>query len=100
MKPEVAEIKRKDVPKVISTQVEDWNGWLESVKNVEDEWLKRKLDPAVEKLKKQINEIREKEEEFVVEKGSSALKEFATQFTVEGKVGFFPHGYLRAVICG
>ena len=47
----------KAIPKVIEQNVEtvvDWLNWLE---NVEDESLKKKIDPAVEKLKKEIEKL-------------------------------------------
>ena len=38
----------------------DWLDWLENAENVEDESWKKKVDPAVEKLKKESWRIVEK----------------------------------------
>ena len=55
--PEKRPFPSKAIPKVIEQNVEtvvDWLNWLE---NVEDESLKKEVDPAVEKLKKEIGEL-------------------------------------------
>ena len=88
-------MKKSEIPKVILQQKEDWNAWLESVRDVEEKWFKRKLTPMVANRKKQIDEIWEKE--FSPEKSVSSLKEFVTQFTIQGKVGFSPSDFLRTV---
>ena len=63
--------------------------------DVDDKWLKRKLNPMVEKMKKQINELWEKQ--FTPKKGDSSLKEFVTQFTIPRQPGFSPPDLLRIV---
>ena len=53
--PEKRLVPPKAIPKVIEKNVEtvvDWLNWLENAENVEDESLKKKIDPAVEKQKK------------------------------------------------
>ena len=80
--PEKRLVPRKPIPKVIEKNVEtvvDWLNWLE---NMEDESLKKEVDPAVEKLKKEIGELWKKQ--LVVEEGKSALKGFAKQFFIRG----------------
>ena len=52
--PEKRPFPPRAIPKVIEQNVEtavDWLNWLE---NVEDEKLKKKVDPAVTKLKKKL----------------------------------------------
>ena len=95
LKPTIVKVAKSEIPKVISQQKEDWNAWLESVKDVEEKWLKRKLNPMVANMKKQINEIWE--QEFTPKKSVSSLKEFVTQFTIQGKAGFSPSDFLRTV---
>ena len=49
--PEKRLVPPKAIPKVIEKNVEtvvDWLNWLENAENVEDESLKKKIDPAVE----------------------------------------------------
>ena len=70
--PEKRLVSPKAIPKVVEKNVEtvvDWLNWLE---NIEDESLKKEVDPAVEKLKQEIGELWEKQ--LVVEEGKSALK--------------------------
>ena len=88
--------KKKELPKILITQHENWDEWLESVNNVEDDWLKRKLVPSIQKLKQKISSIWKKEEEFSVKKEASSLKKFATQFVIQGKAGFAPRDFLNA----
>ena len=90
--PEKRPFPSKAIPKVIEQNVEtvvDWLNWLE---NVEDESLKKEVDPAVEKLKKEIGELWEKR--LIVEEGKSALKGFAKQFFIRGDDSVFPQDFL------
>ena len=90
--PEKRPFPSKAIPKVIEQNVEtvvDWLNWLE---NVEDESLKKKIDPAVEKLKKEIEKLWKKQ--LVVEEGKSALKGFAKQFFIRGDDSVFPQEFL------
>ena len=82
LNPEKRNFPSKAIPKVIEQNVEtvvDWLNWLE---NVEDESLRKEVDPAVEKLKKEIGELWKKR--LIVEEGKSALKGFAKQFFIRG----------------
>ena len=90
--PEKRPFPSKAIPKVIEQNVEtvvDWLNWLE---NVEDESLKKEVDPAVEKLKKEIGELWKKR--LIVEEGKSALKGFAKQFFIRGDDSVFPQDFL------
>ena len=90
--PEKRPFPSKAIPKVIEQNVEtvvDWLNWLE---NVEDESLKKKIDPAVEKLKKEIEKLWKKQ--LVVEEGKSAQKGFAKQFFIRGDDSVFPQEFL------
>ena len=78
--------KRKILPRVVPRAIKenimhvvDWADWLESV---EDEEIRKRSTPAVEKLKKQIAELWG--EKLVVEKGKSAFGKFARQFIIRG----------------
>ena len=70
--------------------VVDWADWLESV---EDEEIRKKSTPAVEKLKKQIAELWG--EKLVVEKGKSAFGKFAKQFIIRGDDSLSPQEFFR-----
>ena len=92
LKPEKRNFPSKAIPKVIEQNVEtvvDWLNWLE---NVEDESLRKEVDPAVEKLKKEIGELWKKR--LIVEEGKSALKGFAKQFFIRGDDSVFPQDFL------
>ena len=90
--PEKRLVSPEAIPKVVEKNVEtavDWLNWLE---NVEDESLKKEVDPAVTKLKKEIDELWEKQ--LVVEEGKSALGGFAKQFFIRGDDSVFPQEFL------
>ena len=84
--------KRKILPRVVPRAIKenimhvvDWADWLESV---EDEEIRKRSTPAVEKLKKQIAELWG--EKLVVEKGKSAFGKFARQFIIRGDDSLSP----------
>ena len=70
--------------------VSDWANWLESVDDVN---IRRRANPAVERLKKQIAELWE--QRLIVEEGKSALKKFAKQFIIQGDDSISPQDFLR-----
>ena len=87
--------KRKILPRVVPRAIKenimhvvDWADWLESV---EDEEIRKKSTPAVEKLKKQIAELWG--EKLVVEKGKSAFGKFARQFIIRGDDSLSPKSF-------
>ena len=85
-------VSPKAIPKVVEQNVETVVDWLNWLKKVENESLKKKVDPAVEKLKKEIDELWKKQ--LVVEEGKSALKGFAKQFFIRGDDSVFPQEFL------
>ena len=70
--------------------VVDWANWLESV---DDDDTRRKANPAVEKLKKQIAKLWE--ERLIVEKGKSALKGFAKEYIIQGDNFLSPQEFFQ-----
>ena len=93
--PEKRKILSKNVPRAIKENimhVVDWADWLESV---EDEEIRKKSTPAVEKLKKQIAELWG--EKLVVEKGKSAFGKFARQFIIRGDDSLSLQEFFRKV---
>ena len=90
--PEKRTFPPKAIPKVIEQNVETVVDWLNWLKNVEDESLRKEVDPAVKKLKKEIGELWEKR--LIVEEGKSALKGFAKQFFIHGDDSVFPQDFL------
>ena len=89
--------RRKILPRVVPRAIKEnvmhvvnWADWLESV---EDEEIRKKSTPAVEKLKKQIAELWG--EKLVVEKGKSAFGKFARQFIIRGDDSFSPQEFFR-----
>ena len=91
--PEKRPFPSKRIPSAIKQNVNtvvDWTNWLESVDDVD---IRRRANPAVEKLKKQIAELWK--EDFVVKEGKSALKGFVKQFIIEGDNSISPQDFLR-----
>ena len=70
--------------------VVDWTNWLE---NVDDVDIRRRSNPAIERLKKQIAQLWR--EDFVVEERESALRGFAKTFGIPGKPGFSPREFFK-----
>ena len=92
--PEKRKIQKKQIPKVIEENVETFSDWLNWLENVEDEVVRRKVDPKVERLKKQIENLWKT---FGLKESKSALKKFATQYTIDGVSGYDPKTFLSAV---
>ena len=93
--PEKRPFPSKRIPRAIEENVNtvvDWTNWLESVDDVD---VRRRSNPAVEKLKKQIAELWK--EDFVVEERESALRGFAKIFNISGRPGFSPREFLKKV---
>ena len=91
--PEKRPFPSKRIPKAIEQNVNtvvDWTNWLE---NVDDVDVRRRLNPAVERLKKQIAELWK--QRLIVEKGKSALKGFTKQFIIQGDDSISPQDFLR-----
>ena len=91
--PEKRNFPSRAIPKVIEENtgtVSDWANWLESVDDVN---IRRRANPAVERLKKQIAELWE--QRLIVEEGKSALKGFAKQFSIQGDDSISPRDFLR-----
>ena len=93
MVPERKPFPVKSIPRAIEKNVNtvvDWTDWLESVKDVD---LRRKSNPAVEKLKKQIDELWK--QRLIVEEGKSAFKGFAKQFIIRGDDSSSPQEFFQ-----
>ena len=91
--PERRIIPPRAIPRAIEQNVDnvvDWANWLESVDDVD---VRRRSNPAVEKLKKQIAELWGKR--LIVEKGKSTLKGFAKQFWIQGDDSISPQDFFR-----
>ena len=91
--PERRPFPSRSIPRAIEQNVNtvvDWTNWLESVDDVD---VRRRANPAVERLKKQIVELWE--QRLIVEKGKSALKGFAKQFIIQGDDSISPQDFLR-----
>ena len=94
--PEKRLVSPKAIPKVVEKNVAtvvDWLNWLEN----EEESLKKKVDPAVEKLKQEIDKLWKAKpwnKQLVVEEGKSALGGFAKQFFIRGDDSVSPREFL------
>ena len=87
--PEKRNFPSRAIPRVIKENT-NWVNWLETV---DDADIRRQLNPAVERLKKQIKELWE--QRLIVKKGKSALKGFAKQFIIQGDNSISPQDFLR-----
>ena len=96
LKPDVVTSKPSTTGKVVEksiTTVNDWLDWLrDSGKGVI-----KKVSPKVEALKQKISSLFKKQETFEIHQGRSPLREFATVNTIEGRDGYDPQSFLRAV---
>ena len=93
--PEKRNFPSRAIPRVIEENtgtVSDWANWLESVDDVN---IRRRANPAVERLKKQIAKLWE--QRFIVEEGKSALKNFAKQFVIQGDDSVSPQDFFQKV---
>ena len=91
--PERKNFPSKRIPSAIKQNVEtvvDWTNWLESVDDVD---IRKRSNPAVEKLKKEIAKLWE--ERLIMEKGKSALRGFVKQFIIHGDDSISPQIFLR-----
>ena len=94
LKPEKAKIRPQDVKKEVEesiTTVNDWLDWLKS-----EPEIKRRVFPELESFKQKIMDLY-KEEEFEIRRERSALRDFTTVDTIEGKYGYDPRSFLAAV---
>ena len=79
--PEKRKIQKKQIPQVIEENVETFSDWLNWLENVEDESVRRKVDPKVERLKKQIENLWENVEDYeIVKIFSKSNKKFQSFF--------------------
>ena len=93
--PERKDFPSRKIPSAIKQNVEtvvDWTNWLESVDDVD---VRRRSNPAVERLKNQIAQLWR--EDFVVEERESALRGFARTFGIPGRPGFSPREFFKKV---
>ena len=77
--PEKRKFPKKEIPQVIEKNVETFSDWLNWLENVKDESVKKKINPKVERLRKQIDNLWKT---FQLKETKSALKNFAKQYTI------------------
>ena len=86
---------KKEIPQVIEKNVETFSDWLNWLENVKDESVKKKINPKVERLRKQIDNLWKT---FQLKETKSALKNFAKQYTIDGETfSGDPETFLSAV---
>ena len=91
--PERRPFPSRSIPRAIEQNVEtvvDWMNWLE---NVDDVDVRRRSNPAVERLKAKIAELQG--QRLIVEEGQSALRGFTRQFIIQGDDSISPQNFLR-----
>ena len=93
--PEKRKFPKKEIPQVIEKNVETFSDWLNWLENVKDESVKKKINPKVERLRKQIDNLWKT---FQLKETKSALKNFAKQYTIDGETfSGDPETFLSAV---
>ena len=96
LKPEVVTTKPSTIGKVVEKSITTVNDWLDWLRDSGKKVIK-KVSPKVEDLKQKISSLFKKRETFEVRQSRSALREFATVNTIEGRDGYDPESFLRAV---
>jgi len=86
-------IKAKNVvyraAQTVNRKLSEWSKWL--LNHIPE---KPKVDEALESFKRKINQLYNKKETFELKEGMSALKQFAMQYTIEGKAGYDAKSFL------
>ena len=93
LRPETVKARPQNVEKAVEesiTTVNDWFDWLKD--NPE---IRRRVSPELESFRQKIMDLYKVE--FEICRGRSALKEFATVNTIDGREGYDPQSFLRAV---
>ena len=85
------------------------NAVYKTAQKVKNEWIKwtnwlldhipekPKVDEVLESFKRQIKHLFNKKEAFELKEGKSALKQFTTEYTIEGKAGYDAESFLREI---
>ena len=96
LQPEIAVVKEKEAPTVIKKTTETVLGWMDWLKESGKKIIKPVSD-ALKNLKEKINAIFEKENEFVARDGQSALSHFTREKIIDGRPGYEPKRFFKAV---
>ena len=96
LQPEIAVVKEKEAPTVIKKTTETVLGWMDWLKESEKKIIKPVSD-ALKNLKENINAIFEKEKKFEAREGQSALNNFAREYIIDGRPGYGPQRFFKAV---
>ena len=72
-----------------SNTIKDLIKYLDNVKEIP-----KSVSPNLRKLKKKINKIYKRKRIFKVKGSDSALRNFATVYTIDGRVGFDPQSFM------
>ena len=83
------------------------NAVYRAAQKVKNEWIKwtnwlldhipekPKVDEVLESFKRKIKQLYNRKEAFELKEGKSALKQFTTEYTIEGKAGYDAESFLR-----
>ena len=96
LQPEIAVVKEKETPTVIKKTTETILGWMDWLKE-SGKKITRPISSALKNLKEKINAIFEKENEFVARDGQSALSHFTREKIIDGRPGYGPQRFFKAV---
>lgn len=92
LRPEIVKAKPKEVEKVVKDSIDISNDWLDWLKTVPENRIS--LTPELEAFRQRINELYQ---EFEIIRGRSALREFTTLDIIEGREGYDPQSFFKAV---
>ena len=96
LQPEIAVVKEKEAPTVIKKTTETVLGWMDWLKESGKKIIKPVSD-ALKNLKEKINVIFEKEKKFEAREGQSALNNFVREYIIDGRPGYGPQRFFKAV---
>ena len=97
IQPDNAVVKENQAPTFIEKTVETFSGWMNWLAESGKKYIVKPLTSSLTNLKEKITAIFEKEKEFEVKEGKSALKNFVREYIIDGRAGYGPQRFFEAV---
>ena len=95
LKLENVEVNAQEAPSIIQNSVEIVSGWLKWLAESGKKYI---INPVLEKLKNLKDNVNKLfEEKFKITQGDSALRDFIRKWVIEGKPGYDPRSFFKAV---
>ena len=97
LQPKIATAEEKQSSSFIEETVETVSSWMDWLAKSGEKYIIKPITSSLKNLKEKINVLFEKEKEFKVREGSSALNNFVREKIIEGKPGYDPQRFFEAV---